>query len=1177
LGLRFIVGRAGTGKSRFILDSITKNLQSRPDGPPIVLLVPEQATFQMEYALAAGTACGGSIRAQVLSFRRLAHRVLMDTGGAARIPVGELGKRMILRGLLEGHKDCLRVFGKISGRTGFADCLARSIGEMKTYLVSPDELERAAGLVKESGVLLKDKITDLSFLYREMELYLENRYTDPDDYLNLLVENFSGARFLQNAEFWIDGFKGFTPQETRVLEQIFRSAAEVNIALCIDSDCLGRELPEEHLFYPTWETYKELNTIGDRTDIQVRDPVVLRPEPPLRFICSPALAHLEKWFYSYPALTCSPDDSVRIIAAAGRRAEVEACAREAIRQVRDHGYRWKDINIILRDLEGYYDLIMNVFNDHQIPVFIDLKRRVTHHPLVEVIRSALEVAVKDWGYDPVFRYLKTDMVQIDRDIVFTLENYVLAHGIKGTRWTDGRDWSYRRRYNLAEDREVSDLELLELARINSARDEAVSALRNFCGKVLDAGNVREMTTIVFELLSELKAAETVDSWRIAAEAAGNPAKGREHAQIWNLVIGLLDEVVEALGDEETDLETYAGILDSGFENLTMGMIPPGLDQVVVGSMDRSRNPEVRSVFILGASEGVLPARFSDNGVFDERERDELRAINICLSPGGRSKSFEECFLIYTALTRASERLWVSYPIADDDGRAVRPSPVINRIKEIISGIAEECVQVEPITGDETDCLEFIAHPHRALGYLTARLRDAKAGRPINNLWWELYNWFICSPLRDEAGKAVKAIFHINVEKPVPGVMARTMYGYPLKTSVSRIEKYIACPFAHFSSYGLRLRERNVFRLEAPDMGELFHASLKAFADELDNRSLDWGQLNKEECAELTERVVTELAPRLQSEILLSTARYGYLAGKLKKAVNRAALVLGEHSRRSIFKPVGMEFSFGPGGELSPAVIGLPEGGILELSGRIDRLDMAQTPEGLFIRVIDFKSSDQNIKPEDIYYGLKLQLLTYLHVALQHYANNRERRVKPGAILYFTVKDPIISSNGPMTAAEVERAILARLKMKGLILADRQVVQMMDSRLETGYSELLPVGLKGDGTLYSNSSVLDESQFELLRQCLVRVFTEAAAGIQNGDVSINPCRKNMQSACSYCLYRPVCKFDVLLEGNKYRVLPAISEDELWTRLAGEDREHHRQEEASAAGREEKVNGRAKLDG
>lgn len=1157
MGLGFILGRAGAGKTHYILENVKQALETQPDGPPIIILVPEQATFQLEYALATQLGLPGSVRAQVLSFRRLAHRVLLETGGAARIPIGETGKRMVLRGILERYKRDLRVFGKSADRPGMADSLARSIGEFKTYLVGPSDLIKAREALDGASELLKDKLGDLSLLYAELEDYLAERYTDPDDYLTLLAQKICSSDYLKGATLWIDSFKGFTPQEFGVIRSLLQHAEQVHVSLCLEPEYYEADsLPHENVFYGPWETCRKIRQLALQSNIIVESPTMIQFSAASRFKDIPEAAHLEQHFFSYPAPEFKGKPArLNITAAANRRAEVEACARQMISLARDHGYKWRDMALLLRDAGLYWESISGVFQDYGIPFFMDRKRDMLHHPLVELIRSALETISSDWSYQPLFRYLKTDLVPIEREQVFQLENYVLAHGIRGQKWLEKEDWNYRRRYTLGEDQaEIEEQEQQLLAELNQGRRLAVSALELMGQRLEEAANVRGICQALFNLLEELGVPEKLDQWTREAEAAGHLEQARAHEQVWNETAQLLDELVEALGEESLSPEEFSVVLGAGLESMTIGLVPPGLDQVVIGSLDRSRNPDVKALFVLGVNEGLFPARVSQQGIFNDSEKEKLLDIGIEMGPGSRKRAFEEQFYIYTALTRASEGLWLSYALADDEGRSLGSSSIISRVKTLFPELEEKTVQGDPDPVRGESSAEFIVSKERSLGYLAARIRELKQGLKISDIWWELYNWFLDQGYDDRIRMISQGIFHVNHERRIPAKISARLFGNPLRTSVSRIEKFKACPFAHFTSYGLKLKERKTHTLAAPDMGEFFHAALKQFAEGLEQKGIEWGEMDRLSCTHMMGEIVDQLAPQLQSEILLSSSRYKYITGKLKRSVTRAAVVLSEHAKRSRFKPVGLEIAFGPNGDIAPLKIQLPGQQSMELTGRIDRLDLVQEQDNFYLRVLDYKSSDQKIKIQEILYGLKLQLLTYLHISLNHYSALFGKPGLPAGILYFTVKEPLISGDGPMEQEEIEKAVFSRLKMKGFLLADPQVIKMMDGKTEGGFSDILPVGLKKDGSFYSSSSVFDGEQFNNLRSYLEKVYMGVGEEILSGKVGIEPYRYNMMTACQFCLYKPVCKFDELVEGNQYRKLADISPEEAWRVIDGKEQSH-----------------------
>jgi ATP-dependent helicase/nuclease subunit B len=1150
MSLRFILGRAGSGKTTVCLEEIRQLLREAPQGESLILLVPEQATFQTEYALTSTSELCGSMRAQVFSFRRLAYRVLLEVGGAARIPIGELGQRMVLRQLLERRKQQLRTFHRVANQPGFAGILAKTITEMKAYCITPEDLlaQREILKAKKEGEGLADKLTDLALLYRDLEEYLSGKYTHPDDYLALLAERLAFSPTFQGALVWIDSFTGFSPQEYRVLAAILKTAKRVSVALCLDSRQLSQPSGEADIFFSPRQTMEQMLALAKELGIPVENHMVLAPAVPWRFVASPVINHLETAFFQRPTRVWEKEaPGISLVAAANRRAEVEGVAREVLRLCRDAGYRWREIGVILRDVEGYRDLISSIFTDYGIALFIDAKRTVMFHPLVELIRAALEVVLDNWAYDPVFRYLKTDLCPLAREEVDQLENYVLAHGIRGSHWTDGKPWVFRRRYTLGEDQGLNPQEASQLDQINQARSKGVKALADFEKSAKAAVNVREISQALFQLLEDLQVAECLDQWSEEAEKKGRLEYAREQSQVWKGVVDLLDQMVAALGEEIISLRDYARVLLAGLESLQLALIPPGLDQVLVGSLDRSRNPNLRASFVLGASDGVFPARPGGDGFFTSPERERLQSAGLNLAPDNRRRLLDEQFLVYTALTRSSEYLWISYPLADEEGRALMPSSVITRLKEILPGLKERILPLEPPGLPAAD-LEFVADPHRALSYLAVKLREAKAGLPIPPIWLGVYNWALSQPRHLVLLKRILAgLFYVNQEQLLADV-ARKLYGQRLQVSVSRVEKFNACPFAHFMAYGLKLKDRPQYQLAAPDLGQFFHAALKKIGERILAGGLDWGALSKDDCRDLVRAVTEELAPELQNEILFSTARYRYLQKKLRRILERSVGLLALHWRRGVFRPVGLEVGFGSGQDLPPLGLKVADGSTLEVHGRIDRIDLGVAENGQrYLRVIDYKSGRSGLSLAGIFHGLEIQLLTYLDVALTNATLLAGGLAHPGAILYFSVKDPLIPALGPVDPAEAERLVLASLKTKGLVLADAGVIRMMDNSCSTGRSELLPVGLKQDGGFYQDSWVIDASQFQALRRQLRLTLAESAAKILAGEVAIDPYRKNQETPCSYCIYKPVCWHDPLLEGNDFRLIRDEPKERYWLKL------------------------------
>jgi ATP-dependent helicase/nuclease subunit B len=1155
MGLKFLFGRAGQGKTNWCLEQVCNGLRPSPIGTPLILLVPEQATFQIEQALAKGSEEKGFVRAHVLSFQRLAHEIFLETGGASRSHISELGKRMVLRRILEEKKTVLKTFRKAAERQGFTEKLAVALTELKMYRVTPWDLQGSANYLE--GQLgtnpLASKLLDLSELYAAWEGFLENRYTDTEDYLNLLADRIPNSAFLQEACIWVDGFKGFTPQEYFVLEQLIKRA-HVCITLCLDAEHPEQSSEETAVFYPVWQTWQRLLKIAAENAIDISNNPLLEKSLP-RFAHSPALQHLEREFFRYPApIYPSASQELQVVNAVNPRAEIEGVARKIRQLCRDKQFRYRDIAIILRDMESYGDHIATIFADYDIPYFIDQKRGILHHPLTELIRSALEIVSENWGYDAVFRYLKTDLTGIGRQDIDILENYVLAHGIRGTRWIDGIAWEYRLRYTLEEDTDASERETGLLSTVNGTRNLLIEPLEEFLNALQGSVTVRTITSALLNLLLKLNVPETLETWSEDTTKRGKLVVAKEHAQIWGSIMELFDQMVDTLGETILTIAEYTRVLEDGLESIKLGLIPPGIDQVLVASLDRSRSPNVRAAFILGVNDGIYPSRISDNDIFSALDRERLKEIGLELAPGRDGRIIEEQFFIYTALTRASEFLWISYILADNEGKGATPSFIIRRIKEMFPAMQEIPLTVQPNGSDD---LEFISHPQRSLGHLAGKLREGKAGTQIDAIWWDVYQWaYTQETCQDQLKRIVAGLYHRNQDAKVPEHLLGSLYGNPMRVSVSKIEKFRSCPFSHFAAFALRLQERHIHQLEAPSLGQLFHATLKKVGDTLLIEGRSWGDLSRNECSNKVSEAIEEIVPRLQSEILLSSARYKYLVGKIRRTVERSALTLAEHDRRGSFRPVGLELSFGPRGELPPIRLQLADGRIIEVEGRIDRIDAAQTDNGIYLRVIDYKMGDERLDLSEVYYGLRLQLLTYLHVSIAHASRLVNEDANPGGMLYFRIQDPLISCQQPLDGHELEKEILKAMKTKGFILGDPKIAALMDGSInkdDVRTSELIPVGLLKNGDFDSKSSILTPDQFTLLQQHVETMVAKSGGDILQGLVDIKPHCMSRHIPCTYCKYRSVCQFDELLEDNLYQVLHKLTPDLIWKKLAAPEQE------------------------
>lgn len=1176
MAFRFVLGRAGSGKTDYCLQAIKNELLVRPEGPPLIWLVPEQATFQAEYALVSSPELGGTLRAQALSFRRLAWRVMQETGGTARLPIDETGKKLLIHRIIHKNREKLRLFGASAEQMGFLDHVNQLFSEWKRYCVTAEELGALAG---EQGRRLPitgpldDKLHDLRVVYLDFEQELSRLYLDGEDYLTLLASQIEHSAYVRDADIWIDGFHGFTPQEFAVLEKLSRHSRSVTMTLCLDREYgAGEELHELDLFHPAARTMKRMDQLLAEAGVERLPTVELNADPPARFRHNPALAFLEKEWERrvkrpYPgdaADGSAPLRGVHLTAAANRRSEVEAAARDILRLVRDEGLRWRDIAVSVRNIEAYGDLLAVTFTEYGIPHFFDQKRSVLGHPLIELIRSALEAVCGQWSYDAVFRCVKTDFflpngkeeadgdVRIDRHAMDQLENYVLAFGIRGSKWTEREDWIYTYQSDLeSAEGKGSAADSLWLRTINACRRRVAAPLQKLQQSLGSSRRIRDKTEAVYTLLTELNVPERLEAWSREALQMGRPEKAREHAQVWERVVDVFDQLVELMGEETASNDVFARLVDTGLESIKLGLVPPTLDQVLIGSMDRTRSGQVKHLFVLGVNDGVLPAKIKESGVLTEQEREQLAAAGMPLAEGAKRRLLDEPFLIYCAFCTPQEGLWMSYALADEEGKSLLPSDVIRQMKRMFPKVRERLALGEPSPESAlTEQMEYVASPDKALSHLIVRLKQWMKGTPMNGVWWSVYNWYARQPeLAGTLSVLLKSLTYANAEAPLRRETSLLLYGDTLEASVSRMERFVSCPFSQFASHGLRLKERRIFRLDAPDIGQLFHAALKTFMDDLERDGADWGALSPQECEQRAAYVIDRLAPRLQGEILLSSKRYGYIARKLKQVIGKAAAMLGAHARRGAFRPIGLEVAFGKGQPIPPMAYRLDNGVRMELRGRIDRIDRADTEQGTWLRVIDYKSSAKPLDLTEVYYGLSLQMLAYLDVVLTHAPVWLGKEAQPAGVLYFHVHNPVLGGKNRLTPEEADAELKKKFKMKGLLVAEPGIVQLMDSGLADtgGRSELLPAALKADGSFYKTSSVATEAQWNTIRRYVRRTIREIGTSMTEGRIDIAPFRIGQETACSRCAFRPVCQFDTQLDGNAYKLLPSLGKEEVWAMM------------------------------
>ena len=715
----------------------------------------------------------------------------------------------------------------------------------------------------------------------------------------------------------------------------------------------------------------------------------------------------------------------------------------------------------------------------------------------------------------------------------------MANGINGTKWTRSERWTYQPFYSLDEEEiQQTEDDLLKEQRLNELRDMVVEPLQKLQEASHQAKSIRDWCEVLYLFLEDLQIPRKLEMWVQQAELDGDLQKAREHDQVWAAIVELFDQMVEMMGEEDVSGELFSKLIETGCESLRFALVPPAMDQVLVGTLERSRFSNIKSTYILGANDGILPAKSKDEGIMTEGEREAISLLGVELAPNSQQQLALEDFYIYVAMCSASDQLWISYALADEEGKSLNPSLMIKRLKQMFPQIKERFILHEVHENPEDEQMFYVANPHKTLSHLATQLRQWKKGYPIAPFWWDVYNWFTeQAKWQPQLQRIIQSLFYSNVASSLSSATSKALYGEHLKASVSRMEKYKSCPFAQFLSFGLRLRERQIYRLEAPDIGQLFHAALKLIDDYLREQGMDWRELTQADCERLAREVVEKLAPRLQGQILLSSNRHHYIKRKLAQVIERATTIISQHSKQSEFTPIGLEIEFGNQGILPAMKFTLDNGVTMEVIGRIDRVDKAVHDDGLLLRVIDYKSSDTRLNLAEVYYGLSLQMLTYLDVIITHSKVWLGEEATPAGVLYFHIHNPLLNRKTTLSQEQIDNEIFKQFKMKGYVLAKEQVVQMMDTSLESAYSEVIPVALKKGGGFYSSSSIASEDDFSHLRGYVRKQIQQIGEQITDGVIDIAPYKLKNKIACTFCPYKPVCQFDQELEQNQFLTLPA----------------------------------------
>lgn len=1106
--LKFVFGPSGSGKSSYLYQHVIQESMKYPERNYIVL-VPEQFTMQTQKDLVMMHERKGIMNIDVLSFARLAYRVFEETGGGGLPVLDDEGKNLILRKIAGDYESELKMLGGHMKKQGYISEVKSVISEFTQYDIGENEIERVMESAGESSRLYY-KLADIRLLYRGFTDYLREKYITKEELLDVLSCEVEKSERLKNSTVVLDGFTGFTPVQDRLLGELMRHCREVIVTVTMDRR--GNPYVYEHpyqLFALSKQMVTSLLQIAKQNKIPVEEPVELYDHVPWRFKEQEALAFLEKHLFRYGAGAYEKEqEQVKLHLTKNPREEAYAVAEQVRRMMREDRYRLRDIGVIVSDMDVYADHLKQAFIKYDIPFFMDHKRSILLNSFVEYIRSVLHMAEQSFSYESVFRFLRTNLAGFTYEEIDELENYVIGLGIKGYKhWQE--KWTRKLRGMAQED----------LDKMNHYRRQLVEKVDGLIYVLRQRRKtVADITRAIYEFMVQENLQVRLAEQEELFKAKGELALAREYAQIYRIVIELFDKFVELLGDEQVSLSEYCKLLDAGLEEARVGVIPPEVDQVVIGDMQRTRLKDIKALLFAGANDVYLPGALLRTGLLSELDREKFAREKLTLSAGGKEKAYVQKFYLYLNLTKPSEKLDIYYSKVSADGKSVRPSYLIQELQKLFPKLK---VRDEERYLKEQELTENIGFDRMIREFVQKR-------HETDGAWCELYNWYKKNPKwQEKVERFLEAGYYRKPLDALTEEAAKRLYGEEFETSITRMERFAVCAFSHFLTYGLGLREREEYDFQAADLGNVCHRALERFSYKVEREAGDWLKLTEEKRKQYVEESVEEAIADYGNSILYSSSRNAYLIVRMKRMLEKTVWALTKQLAAGDFKPSAYELRFA--------------------NGKIDRVDTCEDGDCVYVKVIDYKTGSKSFDVTALYHGLQLQLMVYMDAALQmEQKKHPEKEILPAGVFYYRIQDPLIDR--PKEGEEQE-SILKELKPDGMISLEKEVLEHLDHCM-VGESSVIPVKYNKNGSLSKSSKAASAQDFYLMMKYAVNKVEEIRQKILSGDVKVNPYRRGTETSCDYCSYRQICGFDTKMEGYRYREIEAMSVDKVIQAMKGE---------------------------
>lgn len=1122
--------RVYTGRGRLMQAALSELLR-RADARTQLVVVPKQLTLQTERTLLRDLNQRGSFQIQVLSPERLCARIFDAAGQPEGVRVDDRGRVMLVRAAVRAAGENLTLYRGAERRRGFPERCAAQLERIRQAGVTADTLRACAADLSGTARL---KLNDLSYILEAYGALIEDRYQDGTSEFNAAILRAREAAFLRECAVWFHGFDMMPPTLHGLIASV-GAVTDAGLLLPLENDEHARDFDA---FLPMFRALEQLSIAAkrlgapmERVDVEEdaaeedashehfrEPPEHSSPRPRLLVSVPPRkadLRRLERELFAFPAEpSAGRAQSVQLTLLRDPKEECRFAAALTRRLVRQRGWRWDDVTLLLRDPDAYDAPLRAAFADYGVPLFLSSSRSAARHAAPEFLLTALKALEKGFPADEMLALLRTGMSPLSDDEADRFSNYIVRWGLRGNRF-------------LRPLQRGAQAELDALEPLRARLTEPLVRLRD---RLRRSQTLTQQLTALFGLLTDAEVYSKIQA-RMARLCEANLREiAGEEGQVWNRMLGAMDQMQALMGDAKLSMAELRETLTESLSAAVLKPLPQSGDAVLAQSMDRACARPSKAILILGAADRPVN---DDEGLLTPSQKRVLSDFaHAYLGPDDADLSRLRRFYLKSSLGMATDYVSLSCPLSGSDGAAQRPGAMFALIEALFPGTQTR----GGVAGEPALERMLRSAPGAALSMAGRALCAEAEGVPLPAM-----DASALSALRRSDAPAAKAglmrlsqaLSRAESADALSPAAARALYGALGSLSVTRLERFAACPFAFFAQYGLKPERVDPFELNTKDEGTFFHSAVNEFLlrsmDDLGELTAEAAGTRMDAVSDLLLDAMRASGPLGDSAVALAERR------RLKSTARVCAAVLAEHMRGSRFHTAALEQSFGR--EDGKRALTLPGGCVLE--GRIDRIDEWRDGATDYLRVIDFKRGGKSLKLSEAYYGLRLQLPVYLAAA------QRRRDALSAGVYYFTLDEGIVDlqSSDP-GAVEAERR--KRFRMEGLMPSDPELLKA----LSPAPAEVLKLRTTASGAPYKGSVTAEESDYRALTECALRRAEEHLSRIRSGECAAAPARMEQSNPCTWCDWHKICLFDDRLDGARARRLKSLQPDEAMLKIKSE---------------------------